>query len=238
MYVTTIFQTTRRTTFVLAAMALLSACTPATTAGLVSLRQIFSGSAADSVKLDPNFTYLRVTLGRSVGIMWRGSTEPSRAGLVEVYYSSAGDVLRLSDGRLVGALGMPVEWRRVVDAAPPWNTLLQAREPVAFVRVRDVMPGYRSDVRDNLVLVRIAAPGRSALRGVDAESLTWFEERARPAGLRLPGASFEALPPARYALDLSGAQPVVVYSEQCLTSDFCFTWQRWTAAQQLQARAR
>jgi len=107
------------------------------------------------------------------------------------------------------------------------------------VRVRDVMPGYRSGVRDELTLRVVAPPKKSELRGVDANSLTWFEEKIRESSSsRLAGTATDSLPPARYAVDLTGTEPTVVYSEQCLRRDLCFTWQRWSAAMQGGPRAK
>jgi hypothetical protein len=81
----------------------------------------------------------------------------------------------------------------------------------------------------------IDAPSRSALRGVDPARLTWFEERIQPAdraGLLRRESGADALPPAKYAVEIAGDKETVVYSEQCLAKDFCFTWQRWSAAMQ------
>ena len=223
-----------------AAVLALSGCTPAGTAAVATLRlMVPSGTTTDETKLDPAFPYLRVTRGKQVGFAWRGSVEGTPEGLVEVYYTSSGEVVRLRNGRLVGMLGLETEWRRVVEHAPPWSELVNAREPSAFTRFRDVMPGYRSGVRDDLVLVRIATPARNVLLSVDPNTLTWFEERPRRRHSGLRGTPSDVLPPARYALDLSGGEPAVVYSEQCLAAGFCFTWQRWsTALQQVSARAR
>jgi hypothetical protein len=152
--------------------------------------------------------------------------------LIEVYYSGSGEVVRLLDGRIVGALGLTTEWRRVSVAAPAWGAAAASKQSAPFVRMRDVMPGYQTGVRDDLVLRVIAAPEGSALRGVDAKTLTWFEERLQ-ARSRFPFApASHALPPARYAVDLAAAQESVVYGEQCLATDLCFTWQRWSAAMQ------
>jgi hypothetical protein len=217
----------------LAAVFGLAACTPGMTAAVASLREMAPGrTAVDAANLDPKFAYLRVTRGNRVGFLWRGSIERTPEGLVEVYYSGTGEVLRLRDGRLVGASGLATEWRRVEDRAPAWRALVTAREPAAFARVRDVMPGYRSGVRDELLLHPIEAPRRSALQVIDPRTLTWFEERTRSRGFELRGTPADTLPAARYALDLSGSEPAVVYSEQCVAKDLCFTWQRWSLAMQ------
>jgi hypothetical protein len=221
---------------VLGAVLALSGCAPGTQAGIDSLRQLIPGRAAvDPTPLDPNFAYLRVTRGRHVGLLWRGNMEGTPAAPVEVYYSSSGEVVRLQHGRVIGAVGLTTEWRRVEVTAPAWASVAAARQSAPFVRVRDVMPGYRSGVRDDLVLNVIPAPERSALERLDARALTWFEETVTaPAhgALRLPGTASDTLPPARYAVDLSGGNETVVYGEQCLDSEFCFTWQRWSAALQ------
>jgi len=96
------------------------------------------------------------------------------------------------------------------------------------------MPGYRFGVKDVLSLRVVAAPMRSELRGLDPQRLTWFEERVESgsiAGLAAifgnePSADLPLLP-ARYAVDLRAGAETVVYAEQCLAPDLCFTWQRW-----------
>lgn len=223
-----------RAAAVAGAAILLTGCTPGLGAAVASLRQVVApASGADVSKLDPNFAYLRVTRGKHVGLLWRGSVENSPEGPVEVYYSSTGEVLRLRDGRLMGALGLVTEWRYVADPAPGWAEVVKSRDPAAFVRIRDVMPGYRSGVRDELVLRPVVVPQRSALRAIDPRSLEWFEESVRTRdGTRIPGVVSDRLPAARYAIDVAGKQPVVVYSEQCLAPDLCFTWQRWSVLMQ------
>jgi len=96
------------------------------------------------------------------------------------------------------------------------------------------MPGYRFGVKDALSLRVVEAPGRSALQGLDPQRLTWFEERVESGtGAWLSGivggsAGVDAvLPAARYAVDFSGSKETVVYGEQCLAAELCFTWQRW-----------
>src|SRR5687768_2134963 len=122
-----IFQAACSAALALGTVFLLGACTSGMTAAVASLKlRLPGGSGADALKLDPNFAYLRVTRGGYVTFVWRGSTERSAEGLVEVYYSGGGEVLRLRDGRLVGVSGLATEWRRVVDEAPPWSALLKA----------------------------------------------------------------------------------------------------------------
>ncbi|HYC48456.1 MAG TPA: hypothetical protein VED01_23535 [Burkholderiales bacterium] len=213
----------------------LSGCTSGMGAAVVSLRQLVaSQNSADSEALDPNFAYLRVTNGRHTGLLWRGSMEPSADGPIEVYYSSTGEVLRLQRGRVVGALGVPTEWRQVWVKAPAWRDIARSGG-TAYVRVRDVMPGYRSGVKDELSARVVPAPSKSAMRVLEPSTLTWFEETIRTSSGIKSGR--ERLPPARYAVRLGDADETVVYGEQCLAPDFCFTWQRWSATIQQNALA-
>lgn len=191
-------------------------------------------SAAD-VRLSPAFRYIRVTVDGRVSFLALGSEDKHPQGPIEVWFSAQREVLRLQNGRVVGASGVFTEWRSVtLPEMPPWSAIARSQQPLPWVRIRDVMPGYRFGVHDELVLSAISPPQKSALQGVDAQSLSWFEERFQTgvvAGyltkLVTHVAADGALPPARYAVDFRDGKEIVVYGEQCLAPDFCFTWQRW-----------
>ncbi|MDP2240422.1 MAG: YjbF family lipoprotein [Burkholderiales bacterium] len=192
------------------------------------------GQGVDSASLNPNFRYLRVTIEGRVALLALGNEDSHPQGPIEVWYSAQREVLRLQNGRLVGAVGLTTEWRNVVlPELPSWSAVAQAREPVPWVRVRDIMPGYRFGVRDTLLLRMVQPPQSSALKGPDPQSLSWFEERLQsdvpsrfPATL-FPGLSADRpLPPARYAVALQEGRETVVYGEQCLAPDLCFSWQK------------
>lgn len=200
-----------------------------------------SDTGAAKARLDPNYSYLRVTIGGRLAFLALGYVDSYPQGPIEVYYSAQREVVRLQSGRVVGVVGLTTEWRNVsVPDAPSWAAAANAAQPLNLVRIRDVMPGYRFGVRDELALQRIAPPVRSELQGLDPKSLNWFEEHvvsnvraSYVAALVSPGE--KALPPARYAVDLRGGKETVVYGEQCITPDICFTWQRWSAEQQSNA---
>jgi len=187
------------------------------------------GTPPPAPKLNPKLGYLRLTLGRSVVFMGLGFIDKGPSGPVEVWYSGQGEVLRLQNGRIVGVSGMTVEWRNVVlDRSVTWKDATKSTDPTVLRRVRDAMPGYRYGLREELVVSMVPAPSSSALQGVSPQDLVWFEERVRPLE---PGRSdgLVRLPPGRYAVDLRGKQEFVVYAEQCLSTEVCFTWQRWSA---------
>ncbi|MCG6951071.1 MAG: YjbF family lipoprotein [Betaproteobacteria bacterium] len=183
-------------------------------------------TSPDTAKVNPNYRYLRVAVQGQVALLVLGYIEPHPQGPIEVWYSAEREVLKLQNGRLVGALGLTTEWRGVVlPVLPDWGDLVASSEPLHWTRTRDVMPGYRYGVEDRLTLKRIAPVDNSRLIGIDPASLTWFEETDTPS----PGE--EALPTVRYALDLRAIAEPVVYGEACLTKDLCFAWQRWPVAQ-------
>lgn len=226
----------------LAAVLALNACSTGTSAVVASVqRAVLPAPSLDAFPLDPSFRYIRTTHQGRVGFAWLGHTERTPEGPVEVYYSSSGEVLRINAGRVVGAAGFKTEWRRVSVPRPSWAAIAGAGGATPLTRVRDVMPGYRFGVEDDLVLRVIPTPTNSALRSIPPESLSWFEERIASSGAEslrraVLGAGDATLPPARYAVDLRGGGEQVVYAEQCLAPDLCLSWQRWSAAMQQPAK--
>jgi Group 4 capsule polysaccharide lipoprotein gfcB, YjbF len=186
------------------------------------------GSEAERVEFDPGFRYLRVETGGNVIFMASDTPRIDTADTVDIWYSAGREVLRFRNGRLVAAVGLGTEWRGiVVQGLPTWAEIASATQPVRWSRIRDVMPGYRYGVHDALVLQGIPPPDDSQLKGIDPYSLTWYEERLDAQNTGTHSRGDEELPPARYALDTRNAGETVVYGEQCLSAELCFSWQRW-----------
>lgn len=214
------------------AVSALTACSSGMNAAVQTMQDAVKGKrSVTDARLNPNFRYLRVTIDGRVAFLALGSEDKHPQGPVEVWFSAQREVVRLQNGRVIGAAGLTTEWRNVVlPALPSWSTVAHDGHPVQWVRMRDVMPGYRFGVRDEISLRSISAPRKSALQGVDPQSLTWFEEQIQSgsrAALFVSVSSDKPLPPAHYAVDLRGGKEVVVYGEQCLAPELCFTWQRW-----------
>jgi len=199
----------------------LTACADSKDPVMQSLQPLLAMMRAQPAPpLKPNYRYLRVVIDGRTVFLALGNLDGTEAEKTEVWYSADRAVLRLRDGRVAGALGMTTEWRRVEQPdAPTWREAANAAGSLQWLRVRDVMPGYHVGVRDAMSLMPIDPPARSALEGVSPVSLTWFEETV--AG--------RVLPPARYAVDLTGSPATVIYAEQCLSAKLCFSWQRWAA---------
>lgn len=179
-----------------------------------------SQKQVDEPQLDPRFRYLRATIGGYAAYLVLGYDESDSHGPMQVWYSGTGEVLKLQHGRLNGASGLFTEWRNVdLTRAPSWRDAASSGGPVTWMRVRDVMPGYRYGIKDQMTLRRIEPPRKTALLRVDPSGLVWFEETTATATREA------AVPRAVFGVDVAAGE--VVYSEQCVAVDFCFTLQRW-----------
>jgi hypothetical protein len=204
-------------------------------AAVQTVRTGYQGTSTTGAnQLNPKVQYLRVTVGKQVAFLGLGFIDNDSHGPVEVWYSGDRQAIRIQNGRIAGASGLPTEWRSVVlPDFPPWAAISEAREPYRWVRVRDVMPGYRFGVRDDLAVRRIPVPKKTEMMNFDPKYLTWFEERfvaGVPSGsslFPLTTPDDRVLPPARYGVDMRDGGDTVAYAEQCLSPDYCFTWQRW-----------
>jgi len=221
---------------ILSLVAALTACSSTTNAILQTLpHAIGRDSKIANAQLNPNFRYLRVTVDGRVVLLALGNVDSHPRGPIEVWYSAEREVLRLQNGRLVGAVGLTTEWREVsLPGLPSWSAVARSGEVFRWTRIRDVMPGYRYGVKDSLALRVVPEPKRSEMQGLAPEGLTWFEESAEGApvawlsrAIAGSAGADAALPPARYAVDIRDGQETAVYGEQCLATKLCFTWQRW-----------
>ena len=183
---------------------------------------MYGAPAADTAPLNPAFQYLRVAVGKNVALVELGYIDASPQPDTEVWYSASKEAIRLWHGRLAGTAGLNTDWRTVkFSDVPSWKSALQGG--ATYRRQRDVMPGYLVGVREQVLIRPIASPLKSEFVGTPPLGLQWFEELSAPEGLA------PKLPAARFAVDLSGPQERVIYSEQCLSAELCLTIQVWPA---------
>jgi len=194
---------------------------------LDAARLLYKGQVAAQPDFNPAYRYLRTQIGDRTIFMVLGYIDQRAEGPVEVWYSGSGEVVRLLNGQLVGTTGLSTDWRNVRFKGFPAWTAADAPSGASgssqsYTRLRDLMPGYRFGIRDEIVRISIPPPQNSALAGVDPASLRWYEERSvsRP--------STASLPAARFGVSRTSETPRVVYSEQCLSSDFCMSFEQWT----------
>ena len=191
-----------------------------TPVSLTLFEVIGAGKSIDKITLNPNLSYLRVTVGgdRAV-LMVLGYVEPTPNGPIETWYSSEGEVLKLQNGRVVATKGLAVDWVGTrYSSLHGWAEMVR-RMSSEFSRQTDQMPGYRFGIDETISIASVREPNNSNLVGVSADNLRWYEETVR-------GTS-HGLPSARYGLRLTPSGPLLVYGEQCLSNDFCISWQPW-----------
>ena len=159
---------------------------------------------------------------RSV-LMVRGYTEQRANGNVEVWYSSSGEVIRLQNGRIIGTAGLETDWLNVnYVSLPSWQNLAEV-SPAIYSRERDQMPGYRFGIKESITIYRTPTPTNSKMVKIPANKFRWYEEISQ--------SNLHNLPSARFALqDVDGVMQVA-YGEQCLTDNYCLSWQLWPVSQ-------
>ncbi|MGI4901235.1 MAG: YjbF family lipoprotein, partial [Janthinobacterium lividum] len=170
---------------------LLTACTSPPVQAIVDKYNFYrqgSDAALASQRLDPAYKYLRLNVNGRGLLLVRGRIDAASNGGVENWYSGGYEIVKLQNGRLVGAVGTPVEWRDVsLSSQPDWTQITGA---TTFTRRRDVMPGYRFGLVDQLSVRPISEPSSTDFVG------------PLPAGLHLfveTSTGHSPLPPARYA---------------------------------------
>lgn len=206
-------------------VATLSGCASLEKSALVRVAHqlVRQSDATERSEFAPPFHYLRVVVDGNAIFLASDTSDIDSISQPSTWYSAGKEVLRFQDGRLVAAVGLKTEWRGVsIPHFPRWSELAMTKAPLKWMRVRDVMPGYRYGIKDSLVLAPIAVPSDSRLKDIPPGSLTWFEERFEPSLKQQ-----NALPPARYAVEIRDATEVVVYGEQCISDELCLSWQRW-----------
>ena len=182
-----------------------------------------SRDKVDRFNTNPNYRYLRVTLKNTVGLMVLGYTEQHEDGKIEVWYSNTGQVIRLQNGRIIGTVGLENDWLNVnYQTLPSWQELAQG-STVIYKRKRDQMPGYLFGILDFVSVYPTPPPTNSKIVKFAPKQLRWYEETALNNRHKLASARFAVL-------EKEGAFNVV-YGEQCLTDNFCLSWQTWPITQ-------
>ena len=177
---------------------------------------------------DLRYRYLRLEVqGHPPAMLVLGYLEPGVQGEVSVWYTGNQEVLRIQNGRVVAVTGTVQDWQRTrFTPLPPVWTEVPA-QGVDYVRERDELQAYRFGHTERLHLAEwqglppIALA--SSLPAAKAAEYRWFRESVTSA----PGDGAPALPDAWFAWGRHRGAETVVYSEQCLSPDFCLKLQSW-----------
>lgn len=192
----------------------------------VAAERLGSGNASKlPAQPNPAYRYLRVEVaGRAAALLVLGYVDAHPQGEIEVWYSAKGEVIKTQNGRIVATAGLETDWRAVRFGSELTAWVDAATQGSVYQRSRDQMPGYRFGIADQLELHPwVGLPPivlTATLPLEQARRYHWFRE----ATIR---SSAQLLPPAWYAWGVHRGQPAVVYSQQCLSLDFCLKLQRW-----------
>lgn len=218
-----------RLTFCCALLAVLclSACSskysllPRVINELQSQAGLTGGDAHIPKNPNPTFRYLRVDVdGKKPALMVLAFEETHKDGLVEVWYSSSGQVIKTNNGRVVFTSGLETNWAEVKfsTSLPDWQNI--SNQSIRYQRWRDQMPGYRFGLSEEIQLQPInGVPSTqlpSTLSQEKALEYRWYQEVSSSGSL-----------PSWYAFGWHRGQNTIVYSEQCLSPVFCLKLQRW-----------
>jgi hypothetical protein len=168
-------------------------------------------------QLLPGFEYMVVTLEGRATVVVLGSREiksmPDEVELHEYWYSSQKEMLHLVNGRIHTALGFTTEWRSQQANPPRWPDVAKSRYEVSWSRELDLMPGYRFGEVQHVWTQTIPEPSKLP-EGVKPGA-NWFADDVQARSLQGRPWTFQQ----RFAV-LNGQ---VVYSEQCLAPQVCFS---------------
>jgi hypothetical protein len=211
----------------------LSACQSSHVALVHTVKASANPQSTQPFNMVPGLRYLKVETPGALTYMVLGDIEPGDPYDVEVWYGASRQVLKLRNGRVVKTAGLPVNWTSsALEGEPSW--IQASGQPAQFVRVRDVMPGYRYSVQETVVLRRTEPPKGEATRAVAPESermrWVWFsEETIQTTPLAAP-VYRTALPRSVFAVDLQSPKQPLRWSEQCLSPTFCLRMEPLEAA--------
>lgn len=183
-----------------------------------------TGDGVSSVALDLRYRYLRVeATGQPNAIYALAFIDLAPGGEIETWFSARREVLKIQNGRVVASAGLAVDRISVRYLVAPQSLDKWPMVPSTYLRVRDTMPGYSFGVKDYMTVKPIDFPPNQLPETMPlevAKGYTWFQESGRSdSGVNLPTELF--------AWGLHRGGQTIVYSEQCLSTDFCLKMQRW-----------
>ena len=216
--------------FIVCLAVMVAACSHDGAATLDSARYVANafkpGGGADPLptRLDPRYRYLRVQSGEGApSLLVLGYVDPHPLGPIEVWYSAAGEVLKLQNGRVVATQGLLTDWPSVrFERAPtPWEQV--GPQGSTYLRLRDETPSYRYGVRQTVAIRPFTqAPtlqGRAPLAPQLMAQYRWYQESVQSSD---GGASV-----SWFALGMHRGVKTIVFSEQCIGPHLCLHIQPW-----------
>jgi hypothetical protein len=172
-------------------------------------------------QVKPGYEYILVSANGRQAVMALGNRVSnqqlgSKSSVHEYWYTGAGEMLVLLDGRISKALGFTHEIRSQTYVAPSWVEVVESKNELSWLKKIDLMPGFRYNLQNNVTTYKIAFP-KDAPKFVPLNA-EWITDLVESKAL--DGRAWSYL--QRFAI-LDG---IVFYSEQCIDKDLCLTIRR------------
>lgn len=214
--------------FRLGLLVLLSGCAAKPSVVSETLSAVWKQSFSDELlgaKVDLRYRYLRVEVqGGPLAIYVLAFIDKDPAGPIETWFSAKREVIKIQNGRIVGTSGLAIDWVSVrFPAVPPqWSDI--SSSPIAYVRERDLVPGYAFGLRDSMEVAPLQEiPSRRLPETLPmdvAQGYQWFQAIGHTS-------AGNTLPVEIFAWGRHRGGQTIVYSEQCLAPEYCLKLQRW-----------
>ena len=203
-----------RKTSLWAGVLMCVSCSSGMNAGWRTLQQEIAPLRANvrQKELNPNYRYLLIQQNEQESLLvWVGN-EQSLVGVLSVWVSADGVVVRLCEGRLIGISELKRRWqiieRRSVVSQD--DAQLNARW---VQQISDLIPDYEMG-HVQLLALRSLSPPKYSAWFLNHESLSWFEEYEVSSGLQT----------AVFAMT---DEQKIVGGQRCMTPTWCVRWQSW-----------
>ena len=169
-------------------------------------------------KLNPSFEYITVELDGRTSRLVLGYREFVQGKPLEHWYSGAGEMLEMFDGRVHKALGMTLEIRGNKGRPPAWESFNDTRQTQVWTREIDIMPGYRYGVEEEITTVKLSKDNLPVQKTKYPKDAIWFQDRVITKDIQGKKQQFQQL--------FAVLNNRVIYSEQCLHKNMCMSFQR------------
>ena len=182
---------------------------------------VFGQSVTPAASLAPGFRYLFVDIGHARAYFIHGGAQPDALGPIDVWMGPDGQVLRLQNGRIMGAVGLGMDWSAVRMRMGP--------QASSYTRWHDEIPSYRFSVEKQYQV--------NVFEQVPKKVLMQRREMAVQMGMDLPDeapvqwlwredvvVSGKAAERVGVLLRPEAQGWAAVYGEQCLAESVCLKW--------------
>ena len=169
-------------------------------------------------KFNPSLEYITVELDGRTSHLALGYRELVKGRPLEHWYSGAGEMLEMVDGRVNKALGMTFEIRGNKGRPPAWESFDDVRQTQVWTREIDIMPGYRYGVEEEITTVKLSKENLPVQKTKYPKDAIWFQERVITKDIQGKTQQFQQL--------FAVLNNRVIYSEQCFHKNMCMSFQR------------